>query len=44
MRALLAAVIGAAVALGVALVMVPLAHQGGPTSPRPMLTSAPAHP
>jgi hypothetical protein len=33
-----------AVALGVALVMVPFAHQGGPTSPKPMLTSAPAHP
>lgn len=44
MRALLAAAIGAVVALGVALVMVPLAHQGGTTSPRPMLTSAPAHP
>ncbi|MFC1403758.1 MULTISPECIES: SPW_0924 family protein [Streptacidiphilus] len=44
MRALLAAAIGVAVALGVALVMVPLAHQGGPTSPKPLLTSAPAHP
>ncbi|MEY9836086.1 SPW_0924 family protein [Streptacidiphilus sp. EB103A] len=44
MRALLAAAIGVAVALCVALVMVPLAHQGGPTSPKPLLTSAPAHP
>ena len=44
MRAVMAAVIGAVLALGVALALVPLAHQGGPTSPRPLLTSAPAHP
>ena len=44
MRAVLAAAIGVVLALGVVLVLVPLAHQGGPTSPKPLLTSAPAHP
>ena len=44
MRAVMAAVVGAVLALGVALVLVPVAHQGGATSPRPLLTSAPAHP
>jgi hypothetical protein len=44
MRAVMAAVAGAVLALGVALALVPLAHQSGPTSPRPLLTSAPAHP
>lgn len=44
MRAVMAAVIGAVLALGVALALVPLAQQGGATSPRPLLTSAPAHP
>ncbi|WP_152626340.1 SPW_0924 family protein [Streptacidiphilus carbonis] len=44
MRALVAAAVGVLVALVVGLVMVPLAHQGGPTSPKPLLTSAPAHP
>jgi hypothetical protein len=44
MRALTAAAIGVVLALGFALALVPLAHQGGPTSPGPLLTSAPAHP
>ena len=44
MRTVMAAVVGAVLALGVALVLVPIAHQGGPTSPRPLLTSAPARP
>ncbi|MEZ0093136.1 SPW_0924 family protein [Streptacidiphilus sp. EB129] len=44
MRALLAALAGVALALVMALVLVPLAQQGGPTSAKPLLTSAPAHP
>ncbi|MFC1416915.1 SPW_0924 family protein [Streptacidiphilus cavernicola] len=44
MRTVMAAVLGAVLALGVALALVPLAHQGGATSPKPLLTSAPAHP
>jgi hypothetical protein len=43
-RALLAALVGAALAVGLALLMVPLAHQGGATSPKPLLSSVPAHP
>jgi hypothetical protein len=44
MRVLMAAAIGVVLAVGLALALVPLAHQGGPTSSRPMVTSAPAHP
>jgi hypothetical protein len=43
-RALIAAAVGAVVAVMVALVAVPLADQNGPTTARPLLTSAPAHP
>ncbi len=43
-RALIAAAVGAAVAVVVALVAVPLADQNGPTTAKPLLTSAPAHP
>ncbi|MEY9877841.1 hypothetical protein ABH931_007365 [Streptacidiphilus sp. MAP12-33] len=44
MRVLIAAAVGAAVAVLVGLVAVPLADQNGPTSPKPLLTGAPAHP
>lgn len=44
MRAVTAAAIGVVLAVAVALGLAPLAHQGGPTSPLPLLTSAPAHP
>jgi hypothetical protein len=43
-RAVIAAAVGAVVAVVLALVAVPLADQNGPTSARPLLTSAPAHP
>jgi zinc transporter ZupT len=43
-RALTAAAVGAVVAVVVALVAVPLADQNGPTTAKPLLTSAPAHP
>ncbi|MEY9966432.1 hypothetical protein ABIA33_004497 [Streptacidiphilus sp. MAP12-16] len=44
MRVLMAAAIGVVLAVGLALALVPLAHQGGRTSSPPMVTSAPAHP
>lgn len=44
MRALIAAAVGAVVAVVMAFVAVPLADQNGPTTPEPLLTSAPAHP
>ncbi|WP_157597219.1 SPW_0924 family protein [Streptacidiphilus rugosus] len=44
MRVLMAAVAGAVLAVLLALVAVPLASQNGPTSAKPLLTSAPAHP
>jgi hypothetical protein len=43
-RALVAAVVGVALAFGLAVLAVPLAQQGGPTSPRPLVTTDPAHP
>ncbi|MEY9843404.1 SPW_0924 family protein [Streptacidiphilus sp. MAP5-3] len=44
MRALIAAVVGAVLALVVAFLAVPLADQNGPTTAKPLMTSAPAHP
>ncbi|MEZ0067654.1 zinc transporter ZupT [Streptacidiphilus sp. MAP12-20] len=44
MRVLIAAVAGAVLAVVLALVAVPLAGQNGPTSAKPLLTSAPARP
>jgi hypothetical protein len=43
-RVLIAAAVGAVVAVLVALAAVPLADQNGPTTAKPLLTSAPAHP
>ncbi|MBF9070903.1 SPW_0924 family protein [Streptacidiphilus fuscans] len=44
MRALIAAVVGAVLALVVAFLAVPLADQNGPTTAKPLMSSAPAHP
>ncbi|MGQ4328342.1 SPW_0924 family protein [Streptomyces hayashii] len=44
MRALIAAVTGLAVALALVLTLTALGAPAGKTSPRPLLTTVPAHP
>ncbi|MCB5907191.1 SPW_0924 family protein [Streptomyces pinistramenti] len=44
MRALAAAAVGLAAALALVLVLTAIGTPGGETSPKPLLTTVPAHP